>query len=975
MPKPAPPKQGGRAVWGDLESRIGGRWLLWIGIIAISFGVAFFLRLAFNEWIGQRGRVAVGVLVGLGFLVAAERLRRRYPVYAYGLSGGGILILYLSGFAAFALYHMVPQPVAFVYMVAVTAMASLLSARYNALPIALLGLIGGFLTPILLSTNQDNPRALFSYIALLDLGVLALAYSKQWRVLNYLAFICTVLMFFGWWLFRYTDEKLWTAIFFLTVLFVIFALVAILYNIIHRQPTRWLDLTLVFLNGLLYFGTSYYLLKEDYHAYLGMFAVLVAAFYLSLGYFTWRRDRQDRLLLYTFLGLAFLFLALAVPIQFDQHWVTMGWAIEGAVMTWVGLKANDRTSRYAALALFVIALSHWVWIDVSDFAYRAGESFAPLINRRALSCAVLIAALAAASWLYKTSQCALEDEERGMFRSLYLLGANALGIGLLTLDANDYFDQKKALSDVNAAAISNSKHLTLSALWSVYGAMALVVGITRRLKVLRAISLALIVTTIVKVLIIDLQFYKADWHATVFNQTFAAFALLIASLAVGAMFYARSASVGDEEKSLAFALLVATANVLAVIALSFEAAGHFERAKVRLGAGAYQEIAAINNTKQLALTAVWAAYATVAWVVGLFRRSRAVRAGALGLSGLAAVKAMVVDLQFASAPWHRFIFNETFAAFAIVIAALSLIALLYTRTQTIPERERTIVIPALVCAANFLAVISLSAEINYYFERAADQAINVSYNADVLRSLEESKQFYLSALWSIYGAAALIAGIVRRIGPLRTGAIALLGLATAKLLIFDLQYSTLPGHAPLFNKTFGAFALVIAAFIASVWFYSREERISAIERSAVVFAMTLVGNILAIIALSAEANGYFQARLDALDPSNEAYGELALARQLSLSVTWALYGGAMLAYGIMRRNRLLRVMALALIGMTIAKVFFFDLASLERIYRVLSFIVLGAILLAASFLYQRLMRLAMDESAEPAAPSAGESPL
>ncbi|MEW6208375.1 MAG: DUF2339 domain-containing protein [Acidobacteriota bacterium] len=976
----AAPKSEDASAWRDLESRIGGRWLLWIGIIAISLGMAFFLRLAFNEWIGQRGRVAVGVIIGLGFLAGAERLRSRYPVYAYGLSGGGILILYLSGFAAYSMYQLVAQPVAFVYMVAVTAAASLLAARYSALPIALLGLIGGFLTPVLLSTNVDNQVGLFGYIALLDLGVLALAYSKQWRVLNYLAFICTTLMFVGWWNKFYEPEKLWTTIFFLTLFFVIFALLAVLYNVINRQPTRWLDLILVFLNGAIYFGASYSLLDDNYRSYLGLFAVLVSVFYLALGYFTYRRDPDDRLLLYTFLGLAFLFLVLAVPIQFDQHWVTMGWAIEGMVMTWIGLKTDDRTSRYAAMGLFAVALSHWLWIDVNEFAYRAGESFAPLINRRALSCAVMILSLAVSAWLYKKSDAETEEdersvfwslqqigaEERGMFRAVYTLGANALAVALLSLDANSYFEQRKAAGQ-NLGALDNAKHLTFSALWAVYGAMALTAGITRRMKVLRVAALGLMAAATIKVLLIDLQYYKAAWHTTVFNQTFAAFAVLIVSLAAAAWFYARSEDIDPEEKSLAFPALVVAANVLAVIALSAEAIGHFERVKSPLiDQGVFADIMKIENTKQMALSWVWTLYASAALVLGLFRRSKPVRMGALVLLALAALKVMTIDLRFAGELWHRAVLNQTFGAFALIVAAMALGAWLYSRAKGIEEREYAIVASTLVCAANLLALVAMSAEVFYYFERMA-AALAQTETVTRAMMIENAKHFYLSLLWSVYAAAAIVAGIARNQMALRAGAIGLLAIATAKVLLIDLSFSTEPWHTPVLNQTLGAFASLIAAMICAVWFYSRAKRIDERERKAVIIAMTVVGNILAIIALSAEANGYFEARMRAIIDSGGDVSDLQLARQLSLSLVWAIYGGGMLTVGIARRNRLLRVMALFLIGITIVKVFILDLASLERIYRVISLIALGVILLGGAFLYQRLRRLTMDEEAAESA--------
>ncbi|HKY03405.1 MAG TPA: DUF2339 domain-containing protein, partial [Blastocatellia bacterium] len=260
----------------SLEARIGGNWFNRIGMLAIALGVGFFLKYAFdNEWIGPAGRVSIGLLIGAGFLAGGELLRRRgYTSYAAGLSGGGILILYLSIFAAFSFYQLIAQLPAFILMAAVTATAALLSARYNALPIAILGLIGGFLTPILLSTGVDNQVGLFGYIALLDAGVLALAYSKHWRSLNYLAFGATVLIFAGWLVEWYEREKLAPTMFFLTLFFVIFALLAILYNVINRRQTMWLDLLLTLANALLYFTTSYLLLDESYQRLLGAFAVL-----------------------------------------------------------------------------------------------------------------------------------------------------------------------------------------------------------------------------------------------------------------------------------------------------------------------------------------------------------------------------------------------------------------------------------------------------------------------------------------------------------------------------------------------------------------------------------------------------------------------------------------------------------------------------------------------------------------------------
>lgn len=809
---------GPRWAGSDLEARIGGNWFNRIGVIAICFGVAFFLKYAFDkEWIGPGGRVSIGVVIGLLFLAGGEKLRQRYASYAYGLTGGGLAILYLAiWFASQNRYKLLPQLLAFILMAGVTALGSILAARYDALPIAVLSLIGGFLTPILLSTNVNNETGLFGYIALLNAGVLALAYSKQWRSLNYLSFVATVLMFAAWMVSWYDQSQLWTTIFFLTLFFVIFALLAVLYNVVNKRPAKWPDLALVFINAMLYFGTSYELLDEAHHPGLGVFAVLVSGFYLALGYFTNRRDREDTLLVYTFVGLAVLFAVLAVPIQFDQHWVTIAWALEGAVLTLIGLKANDRTSRYGALVVFAIAVSHWALIDVHDFAFSETSSFVPLLNRRALSGGVLVVALAAAAFFYKRYGERVEESERSNLAALYVLGANLLALALLSIDANDYFEQARSQHPGTPSGhetlgrLIDGHRLTLTALWSVYGAAMLIAGIARRLKPLRVIALLLLGVTTIKVLVSDVTHYDASWHFLILNNTFAAFALVVAALVVCAWFYWKAEDIDEGERTLVATALIVIANLLALIALSAEAAGYFDR--------------------ELALTAV---------------------------------------------------------------------------------------------------------------QRASSE-------------LENTKQLALSVLWSIYGAVALMIGVKRGVKPIRWGALFLLTIAEVKLLVIDLGYYDAEWHRLVFNQTFAAFAILVAALACAVAFYSRTDKVAEPERTTAVNALMAAANLFAIIGLSAEALGHYEQLIRAGGMASATMIDLQLAQRLSLSVVWMVYGGAMLVIGLWRRNKLLRMMALSLLSITIVKVFFFDLSLLEKLYRIISFIVLGVILLAVSFLYQRL---------------------
>src|SRR5207302_348066 len=169
----------------DLESRIGSHLLNRIGIAAVLIGVSYFLKLAFdNGWIGPTGRVAIGLIAGIAVVLWSERFRTHgYKVFSFSLKAVGIGVLYLSLWATFQVYHLMPSGVVFACMLVVTAATCAMAISQDAEILAVFAITGGFSTPALLSTGQNRELALLSYLALLDIGILALASVKRWRQL------------------------------------------------------------------------------------------------------------------------------------------------------------------------------------------------------------------------------------------------------------------------------------------------------------------------------------------------------------------------------------------------------------------------------------------------------------------------------------------------------------------------------------------------------------------------------------------------------------------------------------------------------------------------------------------------------------------------------------------------------------------------------------------------------------------------
>jgi hypothetical protein len=185
---------------GGLETRVGLHWINRIAVVTLILGFAFFFKYAVdNDWIGPGARVGLGVIGAMISLFFGDTMwKREQKVFAEGLTGLGLALLYLSFYATFGLYHLLPQGAAFFLMVLTTAAAVGFALRYSSQAVAVLGLVGGYLTPVVLSTGEDHPWVLFSNTFVLNLAGIALARLRRWRAIEWFSFTATVLLSFGW---------------------------------------------------------------------------------------------------------------------------------------------------------------------------------------------------------------------------------------------------------------------------------------------------------------------------------------------------------------------------------------------------------------------------------------------------------------------------------------------------------------------------------------------------------------------------------------------------------------------------------------------------------------------------------------------------------------------------------------------------------------------------------------------------------
>jgi uncharacterized membrane protein len=343
-----------------------------IGVLVLFAGVAALLKYGADQgWftLPPELRLAGVAAAALGALVFAWRKRDSNRVFALSLQGGAIGVLLLVVFAAFKIFTVMPAGAAFALSIVLVAGAGMLAVLQDARALAVFALLAGFLAPIWLSTGSGNHVALFSYYAVLNAAIVAIAWHKSWRVLNLLGFAFTFGIGTAWGLFDYAPEKYTTTQPFLALFFVFYLLIPLLFA--RRQPVSrrdFIDGCLVFGMPLVAFSLQAGLMQggafEDSRMPLALCALGLGALYALLAWGLRRRQNFD-VLAQAYALLAVGFATLAVPLALSAHATACVFALEGAALVWLGLKQQRWLPQLtgvglqlAAAAAFVIGLSN-----------------------------------------------------------------------------------------------------------------------------------------------------------------------------------------------------------------------------------------------------------------------------------------------------------------------------------------------------------------------------------------------------------------------------------------------------------------------------------------------------------------------------------------------------------------------------------------------------------------------------------------
>ena len=609
----------------DWELILGGNWLARVGVLAVVIGVGFFLKLAFdNNWIGETGRVALGIAGGLGLTGAGEYWSKRYPIYSQALAGGGVAILYLSIFAAFAFYGFIGTYPTVGLLLVVSIGAAVQALRYNSMALAVIGIVGAFLAPFVIGGSGDGAREELSgvagvevmvYVLIVDIGVLALSTVRNWRWFTLLALVASLVSFGVW--YDYEGDRLGVgaAQGILTAIFLIFVGATTLFHILWQRAPRAFDQALMVLNATAYFGISYGLLWDEFRPWMGAFTVALALFYGLLGYLAVRRGKGQFYLSLSALVIALVFLTTAVPVQLGGPWVSVAWSVEGLILVWMSFRlgrvadARVRSRGVCPWRHLVLGGGHSAGaVSETDAVPERTHGVVHDCNRCHLPCGLLGPPQQAAVW---------ESGKARLFPTFLTAGNLFLAV-LWPVQLEGAW---------------------ISVAWAIQAVVLIWLSYRLDLYEMRLFGLALLAALAAWLLFGETRVnVYAYTFKVVLNDRMLAFAAGIAAFYLAAVVVRRGQRHSDDEEiKYAVPALVVGANALTLWVLSAEVI-----AVVDSGTLEVSDDAAFY-AKSLALSLVWAVYASVGLALGVLMRRPELRSASLGLLAIPVVKLFLFD--------------------------------------------------------------------------------------------------------------------------------------------------------------------------------------------------------------------------------------------------------------------------------------------------------------------------------------------
>ena len=655
-----------------LEAFIGENLINKVGIIVLIIGVAIGANYAVeHDLIGPGMRIGMGYGVGLILLGIAYWMRHKFKAMSAVFLSGATAIMYLVTYAAHSLFDIIPQLAAFALMVVFTAFTVWAALLYSKQIIAHVGMVGAYAIPFLLSDGSGNANVLFSYILIINCGILVVAIKRYWKLLYLTTFVFTWLIFFTWYFTSYNAPSYFTTgMVFSSAFYILLYTVFLVFKVAKSEPYSGFDLALLLANSLLYFTAGYLMLAdEQFSPHLqGVFCLFNSTIHVIVAISLMRKANHDEALVDVIVGLAVLFLGLSIPIELDGSWVTILWVGQASLLFWVsrskGRVVFERLAYGFLLLSFFSLLDDWSR-SYGNYSINQPSSYlTPFLNIHFITSLAVAIGAGFITWFHQQTTRKAWKAPASLVPFIHY-GVPAICIFAayngMRLEIFNYWDQLYEGSYANNQF--NHDYLHLGKVWQVNYTLLFMAGLMRlnqlRLKQLELryfnsfISAGVVLVSLVSGLY-NLSELRSSYLATLVNPSISLVLLRYVFIAL-------------------FALVL----VVGRIEIMQLASGKYGKTYRLFAHGAvlwvlsselihWYDLAGYPAAYKLGMSILWGAYAAGLLSIGITKRWQHLRIAALVLFGTTLLKVVLFDLQSMGTLAKTFVF--------VVLGALLLLA-------------------------------------------------------------------------------------------------------------------------------------------------------------------------------------------------------------------------------------------------------------------------------------------------------------
>ena len=879
-----------------LDSILGRNWLAGIGIVSIIIGVIFLATLSLA--ILSVFIMFIPPILSVSFLILSELWKTKYPKFAQALGGGGIGILY-----AYSWVYLYTPAFPIITTLITSTLAAILALRHNSSYIAILGIVGAFLTPNILNIQKIDfgiDIGVIIYLIAVNISVIALATFKTWRWFTLIGLIGTLLTFYSWYDQIGIDLPIIQSQISLTVLFLIFVAATTLFHLIWKKASTEFDYILMVINALGYLLLSYLIMYDSLTEWMGLFTLSVASVYLAISIISYFRiDRHNHLTLMS-IGLTVTLLTTAIAVQFGDahHWRTVFWSVHAAVLMFLAAKLSMKPLKLVSLII----------LGLTVVSIIAGDSFKALtldyperLNPYLASYILTIAAFLASAYIshYLDKDDHKYPYERfipHIFFSAAIL-VSAIAVPVLTEDPW----RSVTFSLISISLVTIAWKLNLQFVrWTAFPTFTL--AIIWLLAIDTPIALKLNFPEVIsKYLVIYLVI-----SATLYSSAYISFK----SIKTKTFTLTNNGAMAIEEFIDKYTIqgFLASANIVTAIATTVLLENPWISLGFAIKAGLFVFLGETFKNNNLRLLSIPSLILSMFWILSF---------DAINASSISLTEAL----------------NTHLLPYVLTISFILTAAYYIYRNRITDSLLQRIMFPLYLYSGLTLSIIA-----PLLFDETA---------------------WHITIIWSIQSIVFILVSRKFRLIEFDVSNLILIIALTGKLILFDLiTHISLDNTTPIWNYTVlsfltGILAIYFSAYITKKWDFHHPLKIKMpdledwiVEKKYILAILIVTANILTFSILNLEV-------IKTIDYFFGNIEDLNNIKSLSLSLLWAIYAIIIISAGIIIRLSKVRLAGLGLMFIPIVKLYVYDLWSLENVYKVSLFITLGLIFLISGFLYQK----------------------